>query len=602
MKIHLKVTSAVLAVLLTASLLGLFTLPALGNDYHAGTFGITVTNAGHLHSMKLTLDMDTIVLYDQTQHLTLLTNLFTAKTKTEVQRAENALSNYLEPIAAWLAAADADAGTAFNSMCSQILSEARTYYNANNSLSGYTPSYGVAYRPSWERAAATDADLANDERTYFEQSGSSPLETFDASYVKATTFDALSDLTKTTCLRAKLTIRIINSAGTSNFYAYSSEVRVGPQEYHAATAATCTEDGLEEYYICSTCGRKVSFYTNGALNQHTANGVASVHLMVMDDESLIVEEAPGHRWDEGVITTPATCSSEGETLYTCTVCGETNTQTVPMIPHTVAPDAGWIYEAEGAYRYHVCTVCGAETDKEEPTALTFPYTQTCGQYKLHGTTVELDHNYPRFDVDEYIALHFDYKEETDPALKAEKLALRNAYKAFFVNWFAANGWESTINNVISYIEADATTRALAEQNTAVTYNYNVQFRLNNGTYKQLYALEGSADQPDYTYANTVPAIDFSIRPQNGEYDFDLIDKFVVGLHVTTRYGATSSSVYVARLDMSFTTINKYPQAVAVCGATGYAQDVWYCAACGGYYSYYQADGTPYTVLCEDGVT
>ena len=635
-----RTLAMLLASVMIASLCAAFTLTSAANDYQAGKFDLTVSGT-HPHDMSLSIEQDTIHYYDQSQHLTLLNSYFRAKSKTEVKLAERMLNNYLDPIETWLQSVDAGAAAAFAAMCSDILAEARTYYAANNALTGYTPSYGVTYRIYWERASATAAEMANDERTYYEQATNRP--SFDASYIKRTTFEDLSDLTKTSCLRAKVTVKITNSSNASGvtYNAYSNEVQIAPQTYVAPTSANCTEPGLEGYYICSECGEKISFFTNGQSNNHTANGVASVHLMVMDETSLIVDEplghnyqptetpptcleggyttyvcsrcgdtyvddevpAAGHAWDDGVVTTPATCSSEGVMLYTCTRCQVTKEEPIQMLPHTVAEGAEWVYEANGAYRYHACTVCGGETDIEEPTALTFPYTQTCGQNKLHGTVVALDQNFPKFDTAHYIDLHFDYKEENDATLKTEKLALRNAYKAFFVNWFTINYRADTLTRVTDYIEADTTTRAMAEQSAGITYDYNVQFHLTSGVYKQLYVLEGSAEQPDYNYANTVSAIDFSVRPQNGEYDYDLIDKCIVGVYARSSYGnGYYSSAYVARLDLSFSTITKYPQKVAVCGSTGYAQDVYYCAECQKYYSYYQPDGTAYTVLCEDGVT
>ena len=40
-----------------------------------------------------------------------------------------------------------------------------------------------------------------------------------------------------------------------------------------------------------------------------------------------------HQWDTGVITKGPTDREEGETTYTCTVCGHTKTEIIPMIPH-----------------------------------------------------------------------------------------------------------------------------------------------------------------------------------------------------------------------------------------------------------------------------
>lgn len=80
--------------------------------------------------------------------------------------------------------------------------------------------------------------------------------------------------------------------------------------------------------------------------------------------AVVVPAAPAHvhTWDEGKVTTPATCKDEGVKTYTCTVCGETKTEAIAKLnEHTW--DAGKVTkeattEAEGEKTY-TCTVCGA---------------------------------------------------------------------------------------------------------------------------------------------------------------------------------------------------------------------------------------------------
>lgn len=40
-----------------------------------------------------------------------------------------------------------------------------------------------------------------------------------------------------------------------------------------------------------------------------------------------------HEWNDGEVTKAATCTEEGETLYTCETCGATSTQVLAMLPH-----------------------------------------------------------------------------------------------------------------------------------------------------------------------------------------------------------------------------------------------------------------------------
>lgn len=57
----------------------------------------------------------------------------------------------------------------------------------------------------------------------------------------------------------------------------------------------------------------------------------------------------GHSWDGGVVTTAATCTTDGVKTYTCSVCGETKTEVIPATGHVDKNGDG------------VCDICGAAT-------------------------------------------------------------------------------------------------------------------------------------------------------------------------------------------------------------------------------------------------
>ena len=40
-----------------------------------------------------------------------------------------------------------------------------------------------------------------------------------------------------------------------------------------------------------------------------------------------------HDWDEGKVTTEATCKNTGVKTYTCNNCSETKTEVIPMTDH-----------------------------------------------------------------------------------------------------------------------------------------------------------------------------------------------------------------------------------------------------------------------------
>ena len=69
---------------------------------------------------------------------------------------------------------------------------------------------------------------------------------------------------------------------------------------------------------------------------------ANMHFSVTDPH-------PVHTWDEGRITVEPTCETEGETVFTCTACGATRTETIEPLEHLFSE---WTeYDRDMHYRY-----------------------------------------------------------------------------------------------------------------------------------------------------------------------------------------------------------------------------------------------------------
>lgn len=69
---------------------------------------------------------------------------------------------------------------------------------------------------------------------------------------------------------------------------------------------------------------------------------ATVDVSIMDTHN--------HQWDEGTVTTPATVAKEGVITYTCTICGETKTDSIAKLAPTIIDGANNQYtkgEKEG---------------------------------------------------------------------------------------------------------------------------------------------------------------------------------------------------------------------------------------------------------------
>ncbi|MDD7573498.1 MAG: hypothetical protein PUJ72_04515, partial [Eubacteriales bacterium] len=99
-------------------------------------------------------------------------------------------------------------------------------------------------------------------------------------------------------------------------------------------AATCTTEA--EYQLVCSCGEVGSQpYTKGT--------------------------PLGHAWDDGKVTTPATCKDAGVKTFTCTRCNTTKTETIAKTSeHTwnegeITKQPTYVSEGEKTY---ICTVCG----------------------------------------------------------------------------------------------------------------------------------------------------------------------------------------------------------------------------------------------------
>lgn len=74
----------------------------------------------------------------------------------------------------------------------------------------------------------------------------------------------------------------------------------------------------------------------------------------------VVKEHKTHTWDDGVVINNATCKEKGSIKYTCTYCGETKVEEIPLSDHTVVVDAAVAATCtktgltEGSH----CSVCG----------------------------------------------------------------------------------------------------------------------------------------------------------------------------------------------------------------------------------------------------
>lgn len=140
--------------------------------------------------------------------------------------------------------------------------------------------------------------------------------------------------------------------------------------------ATCTEDGVKTY-TCTRCQatRTEAIPATGHVWEAkkrtdkeptcTAEGLKSLHCAVcgaVQEGTYETISELNHDWDEGRVTTAATCTRDGVRTYTCSRCHGTKTEKIPATGHiwktekTTDRLPGCTYEGQKSIH---CSVCGA---------------------------------------------------------------------------------------------------------------------------------------------------------------------------------------------------------------------------------------------------
>lgn len=148
-------------------------------------------------------------------------------------------------------------------------------------------------------------------------------------------------------------------------------------------AATCTKEGTKTY-TCTTCSHtktetiKKLNHTYGKWTKVDANN----HAKTCSCGDTVTAK---HTWDNGKVTTAATCSKEGVKTYTCSGCGATKTEAITKTAHTYSNacdtscnncgetratshkyESKWSSDAKN--HWHECSVCKDAKDKATHTS------------------------------------------------------------------------------------------------------------------------------------------------------------------------------------------------------------------------------------------
>lgn len=378
-----------MALFMLSSFIGLFTLPSAASgvsSYYDGSFTVTSgAETPNLHDMTLSVDVGSFVQFDARTYV-LMYNAWNSATGKQKQTYLTALTEYTAGAKDFLVNAAkvydgtrhaANVGSAFDGMLVDLRAEAASYVHSNprdRSLSGFEPTYTVAYTFYWQRCQATPGDMYDGERSYYNLAYAQGQTSIDASLADKDTrleHGQWLNLLNTSCFRCRIDFEVTFSDTSGSrpvesqigSKAFSNEITVAPHTQIDASAATCTEPARQPYWICPDCGEKVAETVNGALPEETVNGVEVVRYRVLTEEDLITSPALGHEWDGGVVDPPVGCLTDGEMLYTCTRCGATERETIGATGHvyddgviTVEPTC-----TERGVKTYTCTKCGDVT-------------------------------------------------------------------------------------------------------------------------------------------------------------------------------------------------------------------------------------------------
>ena len=175
------------------------------------------------------------------------------------------------------------------------------------------------------------------------------------------------------------------------------EAKGHTEEIIKGTAATCTESGLTDGKKCKVCQSILEVQTEIPATGHKWGSWIKVdddkHKHVCENDENHLETA-AHSWDEGKITTGATCEEAGEKTYTCSDCGATKTEATDKAAHTAEKVDGTAATCtvDGNEAYYTCKVCGHyftdEACTEEITDLE-GWKKAAGKIEAKGHTEEI---------------------------------------------------------------------------------------------------------------------------------------------------------------------------------------------------------------------
>ena len=118
------------------------------------------------------------------------------------------------------------------------------------------------------------------------------------------------------------------------------------------TLPTCSANGVKTF-TCVDCNRTKTEPVGKDQNAHAYSTEwskdATNHWHAASCGHNVVKDEAAHEWNDGEVTTQPTYYEEGVKTYTCTVCGQTRTESVPVVKNYSDPN--WTSKVEEGYYY-----------------------------------------------------------------------------------------------------------------------------------------------------------------------------------------------------------------------------------------------------------
>lgn len=191
-------------------------------------------------------------------------------------------------------------------------------------------------------------------------------ETKTESIAKIAHVDEEHVVTPATCTSQGVSYKVCKNCGRTTQKRPTAKKAHTP-ELRKQKEATCKSEGYTGDTYCSVCGKLLESGQKIAKKEHTPGeweitqptckkyGLKRRDCTVCGESlDLEVLEKLDHAWDRGVITKEVTETEEGVKTYTCKTCGETKTESIPMISHhwdqgTVSKEATCTEDGEKTY-------------------------------------------------------------------------------------------------------------------------------------------------------------------------------------------------------------------------------------------------------------